>query len=325
MSQRYQQLLFLFSGFFAAMIPYDAAVADQSKSCSMLFDELSTQSPLHVFLPSRPLPAIISKTVNNKLVEVKVIDPARIEKQAKVFPSTTEVHEQKPLSHLEDGTYVYLMDKSRQTAIVSRRFDDTRLTPEGDPIEQYVGAHDSLYILIEAKNAHVPEVVAAGEIIVRNNKVIVVSNASGTFRGNATHLEFATSELENLGLQVTKETRHIDYSVNPLGDPHDGVAKEVKDELRMLRDPEARRLWQKTRLATARFNKAFPDVDAKKIFRIADPNDFDLAVNAIEFMGRWNNAADGETYVIQLFQHDLGMQRFERLLDVMEKLSTVSK
>src|SRR5206468_2732682 len=111
----------------------------------------------------------------------KVMDLQRLSNST-IFLNSGVASYRKSLGNLKDGTYIYVFERSGKGAVLNRTMDPGPGIPLDSAKSQYIGSHAGLAKLFGYMFRHEPEVVAAGEIIVRNGRVMAINNASGTYR-----------------------------------------------------------------------------------------------------------------------------------------------
>lgn len=139
-----------------------------------------------------------------------------------------KVMAQEPVHSLEDGVYIYVVDKKKGPIFSHRTPRDeipnleeikSQLLKGEDPTGKYLATHRGL--LRRSEQLGGGDILAAGEFQVTNGRVSKISNRSGTFIGDAEkgavndrrRLAFAENNLKKYGLPIEKNTVREDFSL----------------------------------------------------------------------------------------------------------------
>lgn len=201
-------------------------------------------------------PNLFATTIIDCLSEniPSISQPATLEK----FQQPTGPHELKragvlptrpnELTHLPDGSYLYLMTSKGQF-IYSERTPDLSVPPEG----LHLATHRSLLAKLTEINQSEPHVIAAGEIKIHNSRVSEVNNRSGTFRGRKEHLHYAIKILINQGLKIEPGTEVLDFSTEQPNLSHLSESQTSELMIRYSNTPEWTQLLHLDKALSDRF------------------------------------------------------------------------
>lgn len=259
---------------------------------------------------------------NPKAIPVpeKVLDLTRLAQAVKIFDANDSA-QATVLSKLTSGTYVYLIDSRGRIAFMDRIV----APPSGKELDQSipnVGSHEGLVAHLQSLGGDPVEVFAAGEVVVRDGIISIISNRSGSWRGGKASLSYAESRLKALGLPVRSLTRVLDYSDRVVPDPHQSVAQQVFMELRFRRNPVRRAILKDTQevMTSVRQSHALEDrlVDAA----LSDSSDPAMAIAstyAAQFVEMWRKGIDGEAQIVHTYLGKLNEVEFRNMLEVIRE------
>lgn len=267
------------------------------------------------------LPPLISKHAEYEIAH-KVLDVNRLKKSAQVM-NIHNAADKTRLAGLPDGTYLYVIDKAGHTAIVNRTMDPGAAAMR-DPHAAFLGSHLGLASLLEREFKAQPQYVATGEFLIRSGQVKLVSNGSGTFRGETANLTYGAEKLKSLGLAIDSKTQLWDYSVNKYPNPHgEGVVTQVRDALEIMHDPHLKKIWDHTRQVMRQVDPNYQDSTGIRamILNPATPAaDKTLLFQGIQFISGWRQLQDEEGYIVRHYLKSMGEEKYLKLL---KKLSEV--
>jgi hypothetical protein len=176
------------------------------------------------------------------------------------------------LSHLEDGTYIYLLDKSGNLIQSVRTPKYNGPTPwilneSGErvmkPGAKYMATHRGLEAELAKKlGVNIDDLgpMGAGEYVVLNGKVNFVSNQSGTYRGGGGHLDYSIEHLRSHGLPVRENTIRTDISQQTQVDStHFGARRLAQAEVRYQTDAKLQKEVDLVREFYRKLAKKYPD------------------------------------------------------------------
>jgi hypothetical protein len=251
----------------------------------------------------------------------KVMDADRF-KRATILLNTHSQRQSQALSHLSDGTYIYLFDEKGSVAIVDRVMDPGAGESLADPRSKYIGSHAGLAGYLGYLFKRPPKVVAAGEIVVRNGRVMAISNGSGTYRGSAVNLKFAVEKFHDFGLRLDAKTNIADYSKLPR-DPHVGAAKIVRSEIRVIRNPAFRRLVNATRDVMTYVDHNLDDTTVISSVLNANhrltPDEQKLISPATKLTDYWFQFQEGTAERVQFILNEVGEQNYWKILKILRE------
>jgi hypothetical protein len=120
---------------------------------------------------------------------------------------------QQKFTALNDGDYVYIIDKNGTVGFSNR-------VPDHLNFKEPLASHRSVYHRLESATHKIPQIIAAGEFEIRQGRVALFNNKSGTFRGGAKQLEIAEATLNRHGLQFEPLSTRVDYSIKKVANKH---------------------------------------------------------------------------------------------------------
>ncbi|MBL6990691.1 MAG: hypothetical protein ISR65_12975 [Bacteriovoracaceae bacterium] len=151
--------------------------------------------------------------------------------------------------HQRIGTHVYLVSRVQAASgtkvylTIAPRVPNKDVDLSGDEafFVSHRSLHASLHEFAQAQNIEINkfEVIGAGEIVVEQDKVSLVSNKSGTFLPSKVALNHSYDALRNLGLKIVKNKKNPaatikkDYSSSSLQKSHLKDVKKARGEIQM--------------------------------------------------------------------------------------------
>jgi hypothetical protein len=277
--------------------------------CENAFRQITV---LPKFIKKIKTASVINPVSEKPSVQTALLDPEALKYLVQVFDQTL-TSKRADLERFEDGFYLYLIDDTYRVAIMDR----VAIAKDGRLFDQnaFVGTHDGIHIAMDR-----PTVLAAGEFSVRGDKVIMISNGSGRFRGHTENLDFAMKLLSKLGLKLTSETSVLDYSKTKISDPHETVSKQVELEIRIRQDPKKQALRMRTREVMRKLNgrrwQAINDqlraIASKEPLRMQD------AWQTRVFLIHWKSALESEATILTPYLE--GRAQLEPILKLLETL-----
>ncbi len=263
------------------------------------------------------VPATIQETVG-QAIHGKVMDVARLRTSLKLVKGNDKSAAE-AFSRLDDGIYIYGVDKNGNAGLIPRNLDPGGSIGENST---FIGSHLGLRVAMKDALGQEINFVSAGEVIVRNGRTMAVTNGAGSFKNGTEHLEFGVQQLRQRGLKIDGRTEIRDYSKNVYEDPHDIVSTQVPLEIKVQRDPALRSLHQETSGLVAK-------VDAKgvstgdELFEKAlelDGVDSTAAYHAASLYRRWQNPAEGTAYSLEGIYRHIGPENYREALNVIRRL-----
>ncbi len=225
-----------------------------AKASNLPQSECITDFSLFGEAPQRKFPPVLLRSEVVPL-RFKVLDSSRLSQVAKVIDLNGQVDPR--LKNLPAGNYVYAIDSKRRLVILPRAIDP-------GPVDinslsaTFIGSHEGIVQMLKAVDGKGPKLIAAGEITIRDDRVRMVSNGAGSYRGFTDHLNYAATEFKAHGLAINERTELRDHSVKPFADPHglaDGQARAV---IEAARDPGFAVLQSAFRVILKRVDEKFP-------------------------------------------------------------------
>lgn len=290
--------------------PSLVAVARTSASASKV-----TQVSSKVKFP----PAIQETT--GQAIKGKVMDVSRLRTSLRLMKESDK-STANSLSKLEDGIYIYGIDKKGNVGLIPRNLD-----PGGsiDESSTFIGSHLGLRSAMKDAMGGEIEFVSAGEVVIRNGRTMAVTNGAGSFKNGTEHLEFGVEQLKQRGLKVDGRTEIRDFSnkKNFYEDPHDAVSEQIPREIKVARDPVLRDLHTETSGLVAK-------VDAKGVatgdqfFERAlglEGVDSTAAYHAASLYRRWQNPAEGTAYSFEGIYSHIGPEKYREALQVIKRVA----
>lgn len=291
----------------------------------------AVQCPTHFALlgtTPAPVPSVIERWVDVPLVE-KVIELERLKSAVTIISPSSPPSG--ALRKLEPGTYVYVIDKQGRIAIASRAID-----PGPDAIETagatFLGSHEGLVRMLENPTASPGaiaarvEVVSAGEIVIRDGRVMAVSNGSGTYRGSGEHLRYGVGRLHAAGVDIDGRTQFLDYSTGQIPTPHATVPAQVREELKLLRDPKFKNLVQDFRNSITALDRRYPVQSdlARSFMQAPTPENRNLYFRAAMFVAQWQQPLESEVVALHRAIERFGEADVRNMLTVIEQMANTA-
>lgn len=267
---------------------------------------------------SRPVfPAPIKETVGQS-IHGKVMDVPRLRSAMKLIKAKSD-GTSASLTNLDDGIYIYGIDKKGNTAIIPRNLD-----PGGEigSNSTFIGSHLGLRAAMKDALGEEIEFVAAGEIVQRNGRTMMVSNGAGSFKNGSENLSFGVEQMKQKGLKVDPRTEIRDYSKDTFLDPHDVVSVQVPKEIQVARDPALRDLHRETSGLVARVDAKGVATEDEFFTRALalDGVDSTAAYHATVLIRRWQNPAEGTAYSFEGLYSHIGPEKYQEALKVIRRV-----
>lgn len=276
----------------------------QAAECGSGFEKMSAFSFAH------ELPPAIPPSPGKEAVLEAVLDPTVLSRLVSKVDLTAGGLE-KPLNQLEDGYYVYLISKRGTFAFMERSAvgADGKLLSE----ERMIGTHEGLSIALDR-----PEVVAAGEFVVRGGRANMLSNGSGTYRGGKEHLGFATRALSQAGLHVDGNTVFFEYSTKQIPNPHSTVLKQVQREIEVRSSPALSSLRRDVRSVMAQVanNPWQTFLTIKPLFKTERG---ETAMDASQLISQWKAPLEADGDILIRFLNRVPEERMRRALQLLRE------
>lgn len=269
-----------------------------------------------------PPPSVIKKSerfvLEGKILDVKILGDAA-EKTKALLPD------------LPDGTYTYVVDTNRELAVIPRSLDPG-IQAFPDPLTSrgnFLGSHEGLVRYLEAKanaTAEGPfiktELLSAGELVVRNKRVIAVTNGAGTFHNDLSHLEFGAAELKAAGLPISARTEYLDYSTGILMDPHVKAVTQIRTEIAALRNPKFVVLLSDMRKLMLSIDRGFPnkaEFSTDVIAAAKDTSESSLRFKGVMFLAKWEAPLESEIQSLYSALQSSGEEKIRAWMKSMEE------
>lgn len=248
----------------------------------------------------------------------KLFDVAKL--KAKTTVLDVSVSSNAKLPQLGERTYLYVIDKSQRLAITERFLDpgaDVPLTAR----TKFLGSHEGLKRMLQNGSSENVELVAAGEIVIRNGRVFAVGNGAGTYPGGTENLNYALAKLKKAGLKIDDRTDVRDYSKNAYRDPHDFEGMQTLRAIRELRDPKFSAFFDQCRRVMTVVDGKFPNAENFYIMAKASTGDERLQTayyRAARLLIPWSDAANNEVWAAHRFYEDFGDEAGRAALQALE-------
>ncbi|MDZ4084823.1 MAG: hypothetical protein U1E10_17910 [Bdellovibrionales bacterium] len=265
-------------------------------------------------------PPAIQETVG-QTIRGKVMDVSRLRTSLKLLKANDKSAADS-LSKLEDGIYIYGIDRKGNVGMIPRNLD-----PGGsiDETSTFIGSHLGLRAAMKDAVGGEVDFVSAGEVIVRNGRTMAVTNGAGSFKNGTEHLEFGVEQLKQRGLKVDGRTEIRDFSNknNFYEDPHDAVSDQIPREIKVARDPVLRDLHKETSGLVARVD-AQGVATGDEFFERAlglEGIDSTAAYHAASVYRRWQNPAEGTAYSFEGIYSHIGPEKYREALQVIRRVA----
>lgn len=260
-------------------------------------------------------PAPLQRTVGKAVAEGAVLDLPTLQRAAIQLNGTT-----KPPA-LSEGIYVYLITEGDQLTLLPR----TLTNSSGKPFSKtgnLLGTHEGLFQLL-AKNG-TPKILGAGEIAVRDGNIRTFSNRSGTFRGDANHLQYSLQIFKANQLPFKSRLVQLEYGAGA-ANPHRSALSQASLDALFQSDPALAKLLAQTRKTL----NAIPD---EKIDELASLlMDKSLSIKApvearyyeygFHLLASWPAPLESDAAIIRPFIGKLKYENYPALLQIIERES----
>jgi hypothetical protein len=230
-------------------------------------------------------------------------------------------------NELAPQTYVYIIFGKDQV-VLGNRFSGEK---------DFLLTHRSLFNYAKTKyNIKKEDIKAAGEIITIFNKVSIVNNKSGTFRGKISNLRYALELFKDKNLQVKGHTKIIDYS-NIKSLNHNSVQQIVSQRAKVESSQEIKKIEHKLLEIYRQFVKIVPDESnngfaIKSGFMKKVENHDNLCDNldeisfTISFLSEVSETKSFSTIAMRVYNEELGpiessINSLEKSLKMIEEIS----
>jgi hypothetical protein len=278
-------------------------LASLNGSISFASKEASAQSCAQSF-------AVLSRHEEASFGPEKVMDIARLR------PAVTVIGGGKSAAKdIENGTYVYLVDKSGVAVYMNR------LLVPPQPGGSYIGSHESLYLVLKDLLGKEPELVGAGEFVARNSTILKVTNRSGSFRGGPEHLDHSVTVLKENQLAITEKTFIDDYSKKNaediIGEAHISAKLAADLELEYATNPHKRRIASFARQVMRDSYSLDIDKIMMSISKRYSDAEQPRAWRAAQFLNDWEKHNDTDIYRIHQYW-DNNDQEFLAMLQLIQ-------
>lgn len=253
----------------------------------------------------------------------KVTNLSRLRAETKIIPAG-DPYSSKALSNLQDGIYVWGVDRKGRIAVLNRNMDPGT----SGETSQFLGSHSGLMrVLRNEPGGKNTSFVATGEIVRRNGRTMVVDNASGTYPGGAENLDYGIRRLRSAGLEVDDRTQIQDLSRSKTYDPHDAAYLQVPIEIRVNRDPKLKALHEETKRVMEKVDRVFTDRFTLMLAMQKVPLSNGWSpYQASYILDRWSNPTEGTAYVFETIYRQAGSdEKFRALLEALEKTADSNK
>jgi hypothetical protein len=241
----------------------------------------------------------------------KVLDVPRLLRATNVVELNGEVSSR--LQHLPNGNYVYSIDTEKRLVLVPRALNHGSVNLDA-PDATFVGSHEGIVKFLRSIYQTEPQFLPAGEITVRNGRVMMVSNGAGTYRGGSDHLAYAVGQLESHGLAIDARTERRDFSLKKYPDPHGLAPGQARAEIEATRDPGFASLQKTFRSVMKKIDEHFPGQFDFVVAAMAvkDRERQGRLLHAASLISSWQSPQEGEAFVIRSAVRALGQQSIGR-------------
>lgn len=248
----------------------------------------------------------------------KVLDVERLRRHVKVV----DIGSNSKIGDLQDGTYLYVIDGNRRLAIMDRLVDPGAQNL-ADPAAQFLGSHEGLVTHLKAAFKEEPTLYAAGEVVVRNGRVLMFSNGAGTYRGTQEHLDYAIREMRNAGVEIDSRTELRNYAKKKYSDPHGTANSQARVALETKRDPTLMSLVLEARSVMRKLDDRFPKPEdiVHAAIAIRDPEKQGEVLQAVGLFAQWQTPQESEFYVIQNANRSMGTEKLRKALKSLRELA----
>jgi hypothetical protein len=243
------------------------------------------------------LPTVLVRSETIPL-EKKVLDVGRLLRATNVVELNGNVSHR--LVHLSNGNYVYAIDSEKHLVLMPRALDPGPVDLNA-PETSFIGSHEGITRFLRAVYRTEPQFLAAGEITVRNGRVMMVSNGAGSYRGQTEHLNYAVHELKEHGLAINKRTEQRDFSVKKYSDPHGLAPGQSMAEVEASRDPGFSSLQRAVRAVMKKVDERFPGQTdfVRAAISVQDREAQGQLLEAAGVISSWDSPAESEAFVIR--------------------------
>lgn len=273
-------------------------------------------------LPKRPS---ILKPRSDVSLAGKIMDLRQLRKYAvRIEPGAEIPH------GLPDQTYAYVVDAAGNIAMMPRVVDPgIKVLPSVDAIDAtFIGSHLGLIRILENSPsaqaiAGTGKIVSAGEFVVRNGRVLAVSNGSGTLYPKPAHLEYGLQKLKSAGLRVDERTQILDFSSQELLKLHYSVADQARIEIQALRNPKFVKLLARAREVFRNVDQKFPSSSAlinTAMNAAKDAAEQSRSFQAVSFFEQCQEPRESAIVYLKEFADRVGEEKVLRILDTLEHL-----
>ncbi len=248
----------------------------------------------------------------------KVLDVDRLRRAVKIV----DIGSKSKIGELQDGTYLYVIDSNRRLAIMDRLVDPGAQNL-ADPAAQFLGSHEGLVTHLKSTFKEEPSLYAAGEVVVRNGRVLMFSNGAGTYRGTQEHLDYAIREMRNAGVDIDSRTELRNYAKKKYSDPHGTANSQARLALETKRDPTLMSLVLEARSVMRKLDDRFPQPEdiVRAAIAIRDPEKQGEVLQAVGLFAQWQTPQESEFYVIQNASRSMGTEKLRKALRSLRELA----
>lgn len=222
---------------------------------------------------------------------------------------------------LKETTYLYVIDKNNKMALIER-FLDPDPKVQMTARTKILGSHEGLKRFMQSQSTEGVELVAAGEIVIRNGRVYAVSNGAGTYPGGTDNLNYAIGKLKSAGLKMDERTQVLDHSVHSYPDPHDLRGQPTINAIRALNtDPKFAALVEQTRRTMKNIDGKFPDSDEFYLSAFKSTEDSDKRTefyHAATILRHWQNPSENDVWAVHSLYNSIGEEGVRRALRALE-------
>lgn len=249
----------------------------------------------------------------------KVTDVVRIRNAAKVIDLNRPGSE---LANLEDGIYVWAIDNLGHLGFLERNMG---VDPIGSG-NKFLGSHEGLMRLFKSKFGRRTQFVATGEVVVRNGRVMVVDNASGSYPSVGENLAYGVEKLISRDLKIDERTQVNDLSKKITHEPHQAAWIQVPIEMKVMREPHLRALYDETRRVMKIVDGRFTSDDELHEFLVKKGVPSSAVTKGAEKLVRWwMNPREGTAYAFESVRRDYGESNYHKILELLEQVSKEPK
>jgi len=220
---------------------------------------------LLLFLSSRVVSASPTSSCIDTLLLAQLNSPPLLEKTSDAtspfeLKNAGKLFSLETSQSLEDGVYIYVINKDLEAAVLSRIGKKIDLPSLSDaPNARFLGTHPAAQNFL-ASQGKSTSLLAAGELHILNGELKILSNRSGRFPGSIENLKFAESYFR-AKVPRWQHYQLKDYSEQALRHAHESAIEHAKLELYYSEHPETKALYDQYKRFVKNLLKNYEDIE----------------------------------------------------------------